>query len=1472
MQSPGGVSGSNSMWEDELERAKQWLRAKERRRQREQGVVLAKVRAHMEFLELQRSMQREEEEDAFEHTNGDDDDDEEKGTDLALDFLHDVNPEDLRSLMEAEAATNAVDSETVESIETAPAQSVAMSMAVPLQMPDHLLARNSPPKRYASPAKSALQPSMLSAPSMRLPSAKQSKHAVTVSGSVSLGEDPSVAELMHDLQLDISDVDHHLPPASLSDHEEHKAEESAPPHLRKEQSLTMQQPADPVDSPPAKESSVDARKKKRHRNVVSAGSDESDAAEEPVENARSTQRAGVAVDPDAVAEEMRSWVTGYRDPEVLRRKESMAQRNRKPTKRFGVNSMEEQRYIDQTAKFYAKGSDSESSLSTGSDFSPADELDEQDDPLSDVELLSDDDLNTGDSLSSATTKPHRRLRNQHRDSKSPRKTVARRKSQKRKTPTGVSASRTNARQHSRSGVSEDGGETASEGVAHATNVNGSSSVNQLIDLRSSDDDHSGSERASAGTSAGRNTSALRDPKDRSSNASNVSRLAGELAYVQSKAAPLMTEKKKDKDSTTLQLAVPKKPIQSVLASSTATSLSQNKEQAAASDGEHGDSTRQPLDVVNTDANKSVGDGSDTAEVENEGGADRRGEQSAKTDLDNQLLDQDRARSGNIAENDGDVSDTGTLDFEEDDLEDDLDEDEIDGNEPGALGVSQPEEANATSNDVDARSTSSPNAHETTASSQMPEPNTEKPSKNSVSLLAPTDKQVESQEEGEIGEGEVSEAETVNFDEVPSVAEDFEFGGSREADLGFSDDSDDDTSHESAGVAAPHDDEYEQFFDDAETRKRKAKHKQVLTPAEPDQAAPTKVSEKIPDVEFVKSVPSSSSSKQDIRNETEKPSLRAAVRKESTGSNGLRKNPKPAAIAMSTVMKGRYQHSRRSIVVMDESENTISDAMRHDLSNTIRQKGNSKSSGTKKRYSEPLVYRKEVQAAQIASEVTSSSLPDRRQRAEAFTRRVSNPGKQDTREKTGSAPEARYLSYENRGKSKDAKSRSYGSDDEPLSASVSASKSRYGSRGVGAAPKESPTSTSERPSWSFSAMVKSSDENIDGNASGKSQHYPRERQMDIYDALHIEGREATGLTARDLRDGEYKRPSAHHRLKEDRERKGISFVTKEIFLETAPIPKKKKTTPAQPSSAQTDERANGYDKRSSTTKGKPSHSDVKGKSSNHYGPSSEIASNSKTYPERKNERFKPSKHSDNYRSKAYSSRTAEKDRGRRRDHSRSKSPREKDRYNRTRSTSPPRKRYRSHSRSRSYEREERSRAHKDDRGSSRNDKRDHDSKNSSRKEYPACPTDTRSEKKQRAGSLDRDHGRNSSRKREWDGFDKWDSKKKPKTSGGENGRTTSRLSVDSHARDKAAGRDPTPTVAPDTFFDYESDMYISDSDGDQESGCNDRNVVDIRFDLASVKVDVRHLKRKVYVSGINAMMDEELLEGLFGPFGIEVQQL
>ncbi|KAI9908661.1 hypothetical protein PsorP6_016376 [Peronosclerospora sorghi] len=95
---------------------------------------------------------------------------------------------------------------------------------------------------------------------------------------------------------------------------------------------------------------------------------------------------------DEVAKEMLGWVSVYRDPEVIRRKESIRCK-RKHTKRFSVTSDEQQRQallqlksIDGTNSC----SDSDKGDSISSDYSPMEDEDSEKDEIEVVSLLSDE--------------------------------------------------------------------------------------------------------------------------------------------------------------------------------------------------------------------------------------------------------------------------------------------------------------------------------------------------------------------------------------------------------------------------------------------------------------------------------------------------------------------------------------------------------------------------------------------------------------------------------------------------------------------------------------------------------------------------------------------------------------------------------------------------------------------------------------------------------------------------------------------------------------------------------------------------------------------------------------------------------------------------------------------------------------------------------------------------------------------------
>uniref|UniRef100_K3WW69 Uncharacterized protein n=1 Tax=Globisporangium ultimum (strain ATCC 200006 / CBS 805.95 / DAOM BR144) TaxID=431595 RepID=K3WW69_GLOUD len=945
----------------------------------------------------------------------------------------------------------------------------------------------------------------------------------------------------------------------------------------------MQELLDSVTTPTVKKYDAHDAKSKKHkkrRNVVSGRSDESASDEEQksVETSRSTQR--TALDP--VAEEMRSWVTGYRDPEVLRRKESTPQRNRQHPKRFGVNSLEEQRYIDQVAKFYAEGSDAESDtdspMSEGSDFSPADDVEEQDDgPLSDLELLSADDLNN-DGSKKSRKKPRRRLRKEYRDSNCEKAAASQRKSPKKsKSPSNTISTQTELKQPTSSGSSKAAVSEQHRSSARKVNgFGGSSTVNQPIDLRSSGDEQSGSEHSSVEKSSRKITSTSSNSKDRRNEKPTVSALARDLAYVQSREPMPTSENKKTKGNTVVRRADPKKSTQHVTTSQPIVSSSPTKEKNNEALGAN-DVSRKSASKVSTRsqvvvssrpgsmtsptpetsnaenkervvAENGVNDVSKKSASKANGQADEvsateikaakkkdeepahveSSEQTAVPGLSKALLARHQEMIRNITScqmSDEEFSETETVDLEAEDSEEidvnldarGVEDEEMHGNSKSATQEAERETAVPSGGDSD--------------SAKLPNPNHKVQTQQASD---PTNKPVGSQEEGK-----VSDAETMICDDskAQNGIEEFEFGSSsRLDDLGFSDNSDDDTSNESAGAVAPHDDEYEQFFADAsEKKKRKAKQKQEFKVAEQKPSESAKASDRTPDVEFIKFVPTPTSKE----NEKTK-SATAAAKKESLGSNGLRKT---TVISRSTMMKGKFAHSRRSIQLLDEDESLKSNGMRYDLAKNVQQNGTRKSNGTtKKRYSEPLVsVEQEVRTTtEFAFKAVSSSSGSARKSygPNVFSKQDNNVTKKDdaavdkrderyssngskssdTRERADDKLEARYLSYTAKSKSKETTSRKYDSDDEPLSASVvkTSSKSRFGGSDI-ETPKVSFTSDVEKtPSWSFSPMVKSSNENIDANAANKMV-YPRERQLDIYDALHIEGREENGLSARDLRD-------------------------------------------------------------------------------------------------------------------------------------------------------------------------------------------------------------------------------------------------------------------------------------------------------------------------------------------------------------------
>ncbi|CAI5726481.1 unnamed protein product [Peronospora destructor] len=228
--------------------------------------------------------------------------------DMALEFLGDVDVSDMDALLQVEAAKAAAAVETKETSLLS-----TRDLMMPLDMPIDLVA----PKLKLQPV-SELDP-------------KQGIAGVT------LGNEAGVHELMQELALDVTQL-------KQMEIEECKTEENTPPHILKNCGGTNK-------------TASDGTEQFNYMREISSKS--------PQAPHKKKAETSATMQQDDVADEMLSWVSGYRDPEVIRRKE-IIQRKRKYTPR-------------------------DDSMSSG--YSPA-----EDDEMSDLEenevvvLLSDDCL------------------------------------------------------------------------------------------------------------------------------------------------------------------------------------------------------------------------------------------------------------------------------------------------------------------------------------------------------------------------------------------------------------------------------------------------------------------------------------------------------------------------------------------------------------------------------------------------------------------------------------------------------------------------------------------------------------------------------------------------------------------------------------------------------------------------------------------------------------------------------------------------------------------------------------------------------------------------------------------------------------------------------------------------------------------------------------------------------------------------
>ncbi|KAF4147207.1 hypothetical protein GN958_ATG03617 [Phytophthora infestans] len=344
-----------ALWDSELLRARQWLAATRRDKQQERDLLFQRVKAHIGFKDHQLSLQSE-------VTASEDEDD------GALDFLGDVDAADMSALLQAEAAKAATSVSPVDTV------SGGGDIMKPLEMPNNLVSPKLKPKTKAVPM-SQLDPKALA-----------TSTTASVTASATLGSDSTVNALMQELHVQVHQ----------SDTEETKTEESTPPHLLKNFGRN--------NKPGSNGIQVQVGKDKYMQHVSSK------SPQDPHKKKVAAAPATAARKPeDDVTAEMLSWVTGYRDPEVIRRKENM-RRKRKNTHRYGVTSEEEQRQVLLQVKTITRESDSESESDMSSDYSPAEdeEIPEPDEPDV-VDLLSDDYLDSDEDKQPAKRK-RKRLR------------------------------------------------------------------------------------------------------------------------------------------------------------------------------------------------------------------------------------------------------------------------------------------------------------------------------------------------------------------------------------------------------------------------------------------------------------------------------------------------------------------------------------------------------------------------------------------------------------------------------------------------------------------------------------------------------------------------------------------------------------------------------------------------------------------------------------------------------------------------------------------------------------------------------------------------------------------------------------------------------------------------------------------------------------------------------------------------------
>ncbi|TMW59256.1 hypothetical protein Poli38472_004325 [Pythium oligandrum] len=1094
------------LWDSEVARAGSWLRSRRRQRAELQTSIFERINNHVLYLDHQRGFQENHDGDGENGSDSGGDSGSDKTAEqeeLTLDFLGEIDPDDMRTLLDANTSD-----ETVVPPESAP---VTLASMEPLQMPLHLISEVNPSHARA---REALRQSATPAPSPPPIVTTNPTAFSRISVGVSLGEDDSVSELMDTLQIDASTLHQ-----SKEDGEESKTEESTPPlHVRLQQAGFKQ--------------------------ATSNGSEDM-----PPKQPAKTKEA--ALDPNSVAAEMFSWVDGERHPDVIKRKESLRQRRQQPTL-FGSNTYSDKSLKRHAAKLFARESDGSSDdLSPNdSDFSAGevDGEDEPEEPCSDTELLPDDYLDE----SRMPQKARRRIR-QRKEPKQKR----RRKSSQAVIP--VSSRHNSPQQHRkrRRSLHESDGEgdggTSTGQVRPPPPKPATPAPSVTIDLRSEDEDSD-------------YNPALSD-RDETETRNNSLVRRFELSKP-SVGISKRVEQAKAKDHEKSAAVIESEGVDQ--SGSIDVDMTSDHDVGGYELGDQGD--RDGCQVATTTAGLHEADSIPPNALESDVSAN--------------------PCSVPEKEDGGEISDTGTADFEMEASDDSADEGQKHPHETDLPRVNAsspplsqgPEEGARQSRTDGEVSPPAKVVHESRTMQPMDPTLKTSPQRGSLSSPVLEDKSatspqqsqsnVDAEEDEEVnavpdGEDDVSETDTVVFDdlsEVDSESSDQEEGTSAQPAESITEpqEASSNISAEPAEsiVEAPvesskadsEDEAFGQFFSSA-----KPGTKEVVAAKQTITLAPfgTVVVKESVIADTVTAPEKTSTAAEKTTDET--PEVAASPGKTATGSNGLRKVPrKVPPVNTMTVTKGKYSYKRAAIRMLDENGDVMADESQHPKHKLTAR--------SRLLHHEPplvgpsLLETHAISPLQLRKTLAAS---DREDRLNSTT-----PEQQDKK---------RYLGYQSTAKPATTASlvtRPNGlrqSKAELFARYAKNARSKYDKTGGLETPLEASRSLettgaflSETTALS-GGMLQPKDTQMMTPTTNKTSLYmpPRERQLNIYQVTGaISQVESPSNTALGL--GSHKRPTTYVKQVDEAKRNG-THVKKGLAPELdprAPIPKKAKTSHEQ----------------------------------------------------------------------------------------------------------------------------------------------------------------------------------------------------------------------------------------------------------------------------------------------------------------------